>query len=59
MGTRVPLRLVCDRDEGLQGQTIRSATSQEGNAVSIQAMASVIGSHQHGYQDGSSNKGAL
>jgi len=59
MGTRMPLRLVRDRDEGIQSQANRSETSQGGEAVSIQAMSNVIGSHQHGYQDGSSNRGAV
>ena len=36
MVERVPLRLVCDRHGGLQSQTIRSETSQGGNAVSIE-----------------------
>ncbi len=27
--------------------------------MSIQAMSNVIGSHQHGYQDGSTNRGAV
>jgi hypothetical protein len=30
-----------------------------GFTVSIQAMSNVIGRHEHGYQDGSSNKGAV
>ena len=59
MGERLPLRLVRDRDEGIQSQANRSETSQGGEAVSIQAMSNVIGSHQHGYQDGSANRGAV
>ena len=59
MGTRMPLRLVRDRDEGIQSQANRSETSQGGEAVSIQAMSNVICSHQHGYQDGSTNRGAV
>ena len=59
MGERMPLRLVRNRDEAIPSEANRSETSQGGEAVSIQAMGNVIGSHQHGYQDGSTNRGAV
>ena len=59
MGERMPLRLVRDSDEAIPSEANRSETSQGGKAVSIQAMGNVIGSHQHGYQDGSTNRGAV
>jgi len=55
----MPLLLVRDSDEAIQGEAIRSETSQGGEPVSIQAMSNVIGRHEHAYKDGSPSSGSL